>query len=78
MRSHTVCAYKSYLILFGGQKSMLENNQKIYKFDLRTYEWDVVKINSNNKDGNKINIGIDSHAICVHNDNMYFFGGYNA
>ena len=63
---------------------MLENNQRIYKFDLRTYEWNFVTIkikvnsNNNNKDKYKLNLGIDSHVSCVYNDNMYVFGGYNA
>lgn len=74
MRSHTLCAYKAYLILVGGQKSMLENNKQIYRFDLRTYQWEVVKLKMNNK----VNLGIDSHVAFLYNDCMYLFGGYNA
>jgi hypothetical protein len=35
LRNHIICAYTSFLILFGGQKNMLDNNSKFYKFDLR-------------------------------------------
>ena len=48
LRNHTLCAYKSYLILFGGQKNMLENNNQIYRFDLRTNEWEILKVKYTN------------------------------
>lgn len=39
LRNHTLCPYTSNLILFGGQKNMLENNNAFYKFDMRAGQW---------------------------------------
>lgn len=45
LRNHTMCVYTSYLVLIGGQKNILENNSHIYRFDMRTNEWQIIKVN---------------------------------
>ena len=64
LRNHTISCYKSNLVLVGGQRNVVDNNQDIYRFDLLSNTWSKCKCVEEDS-GKPFNLGIDSHCSIV-------------
>lgn len=64
LRNHTLSCYKSNLILIGGQKNVVDNNNQIYRYDLFSQSWSVCKCLSS--EGKPFNFAFDSHCAIIH------------
>jgi hypothetical protein len=64
LRNHTLSSYKSNLILIGGQQNVVENNPKIYRFDLLANTWSVCRCVD--EKGKPFKLSLDSHSTISH------------
>lgn len=64
LQNHTMNSYLSNLILIGGQKNVLENNEDIYRFDLLSQTWSICKCIDSK--GKQLKIALDSHSSVIY------------
>lgn len=83
LRNHSLCSYKSNLILVGGQKNVVDNNSSIYRFDLLSNSWSICKCFD--QQSKPFNFALDSHSAIVHSTpssileaHLYLIGGFEA
>ena len=68
---HSAALYNNKMYIFGGLKKILENTNEMRSFNFSTQKWDIIEFK-----GELEPPKIDSHAVIVHDDIMYVFGGF--
>jgi hypothetical protein len=57
------------MLIFGGQLTAAQNNNKTFVFNFETKHWSTIQ-------GNEEVPKLDSHSSIMHESSMYVFGGY--
>ena len=64
LRNLTLNSYLSNIFLVGGQRSVIQNNGNIFKFDLLTNKWSMCACVDG--EGHPLNVALDSHSTIVY------------
>ncbi|KAJ5072920.1 faciogenital dysplasia protein [Anaeramoeba ignava] len=70
MMNHRACIVDDSIYVFGGENSHHEKMNDLFRYQLDSYEWNLIEIKEGNKPSKRI-----GHTLNKIQDNLFLFGG---